>query len=143
MAALLGIANLYHIHLTTILCIFPTLLLCRRCPLNSAGGRPCSGCSRTSPSSKSVGSSCKKAALAAPPASKQLTRQHIAAPTEAVGIYYSTATGKTEEVANIIKDVSASCVHVGELPAASSATLFLLHACLCTPRCIDVVLAAG
>jgi hypothetical protein len=47
-----------------------------------------------------------KSGLAAPSGSSNLNRRTMAPPPEALGIYYSTATGKTQEVADKIKDVS-------------------------------------
>ncbi|WIA37561.1 hypothetical protein OEZ86_014468 [Tetradesmus obliquus] len=97
----------------------------RRCPLSSAGGRPCSGCNRSCPASKAGAAGCKKAALAPSPASKPLPRQQLAPPPEALGIYYSTATGKTEEVANIIKEVlgnaAAEPQDIGDVPDLAAA----------------------
>eukprot|EP00879_Flechtneria_rotunda_P000186 GHRR01000257.1.p1 GENE.GHRR01000257.1~~GHRR01000257.1.p1 ORF type:complete len:250 (+),score=87.65 GHRR01000257.1:241-990(+) len=81
----------------------PQASACRRNPLSSAAvpaghlAKHCNGgCS----------SSCRKACtkLFQSPASKPMNRADILAPAEAVAIYYSTATGKTQEVADVIKD---------------------------------------
>lgn len=89
----------------------------------SCGGRhgPCSGAcgskSRTlAPSnSQSVGG---------------LNRQSVAPPPEAIGLYYSTATGKTQEVADKIKDVSCGGVGGGAVEAGTRLCL-LVRAVLC------------
>lgn len=82
---------------------------CRR---TCAGKGPCSGHCKSGPSSV-----------------KPLDRKSIAPPPEALGIYYSTATGKTQEVADKIKDVSAAvcCVVSGSFRNAPC-TLGIGHA---------------
>lgn len=83
------------------------------------GARPCGGnCSRGN-------GCCRKSPPTAAPSVQPPPGKTIAPPPEAVAIYYSTCSGKTEEVANIIKetfgDDANEPMDIGDVPDLAAA----------------------